>query len=241
MGGWVKAIRSTLVVEGLNIDRERGKTKFKNGDEECRRRQENLGGVLVRRGRGLVVVDLWKPVAAMVVARLIELLVREDEFAIYGFGKRFPPRTGVRVLDNVFANIFVNLGVGLFFAIDSNKQPMIVCEDLAIHLSNLEGTGTDMILLMEYCTCGLASDPDEAIVIYEDNTNVNDQVKHSYIKEDNTKYILPALFFTLEQRIFQKIEFQSNGSESHKLVSCTQLCVDNDCILTCALTLLSAC
>ena len=64
-------------------------------------------------------------------------------------------------------------------------------------------------------TCGLAYDPDEPIVIYEDNTAVIDQAKHGYIKGDNTKHISPKLFFTHEQQTFQRIEVQHIGSDQN--------------------------
>ncbi|KAJ9558226.1 hypothetical protein OSB04_012840 [Centaurea solstitialis] len=58
-------------------------------------------------------------------------------------------------------------------------------------------------------------DPDEPIVIYEDNAAVIDQAKHGYIKGDTTKHISPKLFFTHEQQTVQKIEVQYIGSEKN--------------------------
>lgn len=62
--------------------------------------------------------------------------------------------------------------------------------------------------------CELDYDPDEPIVIYEDNI-VIDQIKHYYIKEDTSKHISPKLFFTNEQQTFQKIKVQHNGLENN--------------------------
>jgi hypothetical protein len=64
-------------------------------------------------------------------------------------------------------------------------------------------------------TCELSHDPDEPIVIYEDNTAVIDQAKHGYIKGDTTKHISPKLFFTHQQQEHQKIEVKHIGSESN--------------------------
>lgn len=64
-------------------------------------------------------------------------------------------------------------------------------------------------------TCELSHDPDEPIVIYEDNTAVIDQAKHGYIKGDATKHISPKLFFTHQQQEHQKIEVKHIGSESN--------------------------
>jgi hypothetical protein len=64
-------------------------------------------------------------------------------------------------------------------------------------------------------TCELSHDPDEPIVIYEDNTAVIDQAKHGYIKGDATKHISPKLFFTHQQQEHQNIEVKHIGSESN--------------------------
>ncbi|KAL4592431.1 hypothetical protein LXL04_005425 [Taraxacum kok-saghyz] len=64
-------------------------------------------------------------------------------------------------------------------------------------------------------TCDLAYDPNEPVIIYEDNISVIDQAKHGYIKGDNTKHISPKLFFTHEQQAFQKIEVQHIGSDKN--------------------------
>ncbi|KAJ9539549.1 hypothetical protein OSB04_032282 [Centaurea solstitialis] len=64
-------------------------------------------------------------------------------------------------------------------------------------------------------TCDLAHDPDEPIVIYEDNAAVIDSAKHSYIKGDTTKHISPKLLFTYEQQTLQKTEVKHIGSEKN--------------------------
>jgi hypothetical protein len=64
-------------------------------------------------------------------------------------------------------------------------------------------------------TCELPHNPDEPVVIYEDNTAVIDQAKHGYIKGDATKHISPKLFFTHQQQEHQKIEVKHIGSESN--------------------------
>ena len=64
-------------------------------------------------------------------------------------------------------------------------------------------------------TCELPHNPDEPVVIYEDNTTVIDQAKHGYIKGDATKHISPKLFFMHQQQEHQKIEVKHIGSESN--------------------------
>ncbi|KAJ9540031.1 hypothetical protein OSB04_026537 [Centaurea solstitialis] len=102
----------------------------------------------------------------------------------------------------------------------SRKQTLVATstnhsELLALYEATRECVWLRAVIGHIRSTCDLAHDPDEPIVIYEDNAAVIDQAKHGYIKGDTTKHISPKLFFTHEQQTLQKIEVQHIGSEKN--------------------------
>ena len=102
----------------------------------------------------------------------------------------------------------------------SQKQTLVATsinhsELLALYEATRECVWLRALIGHIWSTCELPHNPDEPVVIYEDNTAVIDQAKHGYIKGDATKHISPKLFFTHQQQEHQKIEVKHIGSESN--------------------------